>query len=414
MAVQRQLAQALVIAAVLVAPGLGHSAGSREAKKKPVSKTAVRPAPDRDGQAEARLIDIYRMVGRGNSQQVLEKARKLAQDFPNFQLGQLIYGDLLMAQVRPARQLGDVPADLAGNSPRLAELREESRLRLLALRERPQKGSVPAQLVSLSARNKHAIAVDVSKSRLYLFENAPDGLRLIADYYISVGKAGVGKQIEGDQRTPLGVYFVTSNLDPKSLQDLYGAGALPINYPNALDIRRGKTGSGIWLHGTPSAQFSRAPLATDGCVAVANPDLQRIIRTVEIRSTPVVIARTLTWLTPAALTAEKKSGESAIRAWGQAKSTGNVRQFMDFYAADFTADEKTRALHSDYKTQTPTARSRDVRLSEMSLLRWSDEAEVMVATFSEVAAGEKRGRVVRQYWERRSGTWKIVYEGVVG
>jgi hypothetical protein len=94
------------------------------------------------------------------------------------------------------------------------------------------------------------------------------------------------------------VYFITSRLDPAKLKDFYGAGALPINYPNPLDQSRGKTGSGIWLHGTPPDQFSRAPQATDGCLVLANPDLERILRTVEPRSTPVVIARQLQWVQP--------------------------------------------------------------------------------------------------------------------
>jgi cyclophilin family peptidyl-prolyl cis-trans isomerase len=98
--------------------------------------------------------------------------------------------------------------------------------------------------------------VDASRSRLYLFENTPQGLRLVADYYASVGKLGIEKSVEGDQRTPLGVYFITSRLDPATLRDFYGAGALPLNYPNPLDQLRGKTGSGIWLHGTPPDQFS--------------------------------------------------------------------------------------------------------------------------------------------------------------
>ena len=89
----------------------------------------------------------------------------------------------------------------------MQELRDESRLRLTALRERPPADTTPSQFLSLSARNKHAIAIDVSKARLYLFENTPTGMLLLADCYISVGKAGTGKNVEGDQRTPLGVYF---------------------------------------------------------------------------------------------------------------------------------------------------------------------------------------------------------------
>jgi len=62
---------------------------------------------------------------------------------------------------------------------------------------------VPAQFLKLSSLNKHAIAIDVSKGRLYLFEHKAGSVRLVSDYYISVGKAGVGKSVEGDQRTPL-------------------------------------------------------------------------------------------------------------------------------------------------------------------------------------------------------------------
>jgi murein L,D-transpeptidase YafK len=101
----------------------------------------------------------------------------------------------------------------------------------------------------LSSRNKYALAVDASRSRLYMFEHQPAGLALMADFYISVGKAGMGKEAEGDLRTPMGVYYITNSIAPKLLKDFYGAGALPINYPNPLDLRRGKTGSGIWLHG---------------------------------------------------------------------------------------------------------------------------------------------------------------------
>ena len=101
--------------------------------------------------------------------------------------------------------------------------------------------------------------MDASRSRLYLFENTGSELKLVGDYYLSVGKLGTEKSVEGDMRTPLGVYYVTSNLDPRTLKDFYGSGALPINYPNPYDMQRGKTGGGIWLHGTPPGQFSRPP-----------------------------------------------------------------------------------------------------------------------------------------------------------
>jgi L,D-transpeptidase YnhG len=247
---------------VLVAAlAMGTATGAEQSKRKKNRPTAapakaVMPALARDGQAEARLVEIYRLIGQSRGRAALAKAESLVREHPNFQLAQLVYGDLLASQTRPVLNLGDVPDSTEKSSATLlAELREESHQRMRALRERPPAGSVPSQFLTLSTRTKHAIAVDASRSRLYLFENSATGLKLIGDYYASVGKLGVDKGVEGDQRTPLGVYFITSNLDPKSLRDFYGAGALPINYPNPYDARRGKTGSGIWLHGTPPDQY---------------------------------------------------------------------------------------------------------------------------------------------------------------
>ncbi len=369
-----------------------------------------------DGKAEAALIDIYRTIGAADLRGALRKSDALVKAYPHFQLAQLVHGDLLSALSRPVRHVGDVPGELAqGAAGNLAALRAESQLRIAAIRQRPPVDALPAQFIGLSKRNKHAIAVDTAKARLYLFENTAKGTRLLADYYISVGKAGVGKQVEGDQRTPLGVYFITSNLDPKSLKDLYGSGALPVNYPNVLDLRRGKTGGGIWLHGTPSTQFTRAPQATDGCVAVANPDLDRIIRTVEIRTTPVLIGKNFRWVRPAELSAEREQWDSRLEAWAAAKGSGQPGNLWKFYASDFQADGK------DLQTFSRTAQAglqqlagKSVQLNDLSLIRWTDEAEILVATFGELKSGDRSGRTVRQYWQKRANTWQIIYEGAVG
>ena len=408
-----RLLSGLVLAGLVALAVPPAHAESRPKKARPAP---VQPAPVRDGQAEARLLEIYRLIGQGDARQALARAEALVAEHPNFQLAQLVYGDLLAMRSRPVRNLGDVP-DLSapGAAPQLAELREESQLRIRALRERPPPGAVPAQFLQLSPRSRHAIAVDTSRARLYLFENTPAGLKLVADYYVSVGRHGIDKAIEGDLRTPLGVYHVTSNLDPKTLKDFYGAGALPINYPNPLDARRGKTGSGIWLHGTPPNQFARAPRATDGCVVIANPDLERIIRTVEVRTTPVVIAPSLKWVQPQSLQADAKAFTESLEAWRAARSRGEYDRLMTFYTPDFTANGKgvaewTRQLRTELERKP----RRELQLKDLSFLRWTDSAETMVVTFGEVRAGDRTGPVKRQYWMRSGQQWKIFYEGVIG
>ena len=368
-----------------------------------------------EGVAEARLIEIYRQIGSGNVRDALINAERLVTKYPNFQLAQLVYGDLLASQSRPIQGLGDVPREIAQHGVQnLLALRAESKLRLAAVTENPSADAVPSQFVSLSSRNRHAIAVDTAKARLYLFENTRAGTRVLASYYISVGKEGVGKQVEGDQRTPLGIYFITSNLDPNSLKDLYGSGALPINYPNVLDLRRGKTGSGIWLHGTPSNQFTRAPQATDGCVAVANPDLERILRTVEIRTTPVLIGENFKWVQSSNMVEQKQFFTERLQMWAKTKRSGREIELLRFYANDFKTDGKDLGNFSlNLASELKRLRGRPTLLKDVSLIRWTDDADTLVATFGEIVQGEKVGRTVRQYWQKRANGWQIIYEGEV-
>ena len=379
------------------------------------ASTSAGKAAARDGETETRLIDIYKLIGQGSMREALLKAESLVDDHPNFQLAQLVYGDLLAGRTRPVRKLGDVADTIAlAGAAQLAELRQESLLRLKALRERPAPGLIPAQFLSLSPRVRHAIAIDATRSRLYLFENSETGLKLLADYYISVGKSGIEKSLEGDLRTPLGVYFVTGNLNRKSLKDFYGSGALPINYPNQLDVKRGKTGSGIWLHGTPSNQFSRAPLSTDGCVVLANPDLERIVKTVEIRTTPVVIANNLKWVAPQSVATESKSFEDALNAWHGAKSSGDITRIMAWYTPDFTSYGKTLAEWTPaVQTEVQQLAGRKLQIKDVSYLRWTDSADTMVVTFGELVQGAKTGHTKRQYWVRQGNQWKIFFEGVI-
>ena len=417
----RTLRVALLATALLVS--LGFSAQAKP-KTDAGSNAAAKPAnPKANGfDAEARLIQVYQRISQAQTREALALADKLVADYPNFALAQLVHGDLLMAKNRPIKVMGDMPEATARAAPGvLGELREESLLRIKALRERPPAGMVPAQFLQLSLRNKHAIAIDASRSRLYVFENTANGLKLVQDYYISVGKLGIEKAVEGDLRTPLGVYYITNTLSRKILKDFYGAGALPINYPNPYDLRRGKTGSGIWLHGTPSSQFSRAPKSTDGCVVLSNHDLQRILASTEIRTTPVVIAQSLQWVLPAQSNAENKNFETLWMQWHRAKTGGDITSTLAFYTPDFNSYGKTLKDWTDVLGgEIKAARGRDVQIKDLSMLKWTESAQVstMVVTFAEVIAGKTTGITKRQYWLRSpsdtANQWKIFFEGVIG
>lgn len=367
-----------------------------------------------DGQSEQRLLEVFGLMARGQNREALEKAGKLTADHPNFQLAQLVYGDLLAARMRPLQSVGDMPADMArAGTAALADLREEAQQRLGSLKEKPPEGYVPSQFLKMAPQTRSAMAIDASRSRLYFFENTGSGLQLKADYYVSVGKAGISKSQEGDQRTPLGVYFVSSHLDRRTLTDFYGVGALTLNYPNVLDVRRGKSGSGIWLHGTPPTQFSRAPRATDGCLVLSNPDIRFLIDNISVRNTPVVVASQLVWKSPKQLEEPAAAFASSLESWRQAKVSGDLKRTLSYYTPDFSSYGKTLDQFTPLlKAEMKAMKGRNLELKNLSYFQWSDSAETMVVSFGEVTAGKRTGTPKRQYWVRSSKEWKIFFEGV--
>ncbi|MFG5408527.1 L,D-transpeptidase family protein [Piscinibacter sakaiensis] len=292
--------------------------------------------------------------------------------------------------------------------------------------QRPAAGLVPAQFVRIDPSVQHAVAVDVSRSRLYVFENTPQGLVLKRDYYSSVGKLGMAKQVEGDLRTPLGVYFVTgrvpeARLRQPALKDLYGAAALVLNYPNQYDQLRGRTGSGIWLHGVASNLFSRAPLATDGCVALANPDLLEMATFIERQETPILIAERLEWVRPEAAQQRQAGFLRAFDAWKAARSAADAGAQQRFYADQRTvvstvpeiaarSTERQRALMP--VAFTPAAPNASI--DAVTVLAWRDDRDVVVVTFTETTPGGNRPRLKRQYWLEQDGQWQVVFEGSLG
>lgn len=417
--------------------GIGAAAPKSPAKPEPQheARDQVRDARGvRAGYAEARLIEAYRLVGQGKARESLRVVDALLAEHPNFRLALLLQGDLLAALTRPVKRFADVPESMmALRAKELEAFQQEAMARLRAMRELPPANRVPKEFVRLSSTARHAIAVDASKSRLYLFEHNTKGLRLIAHYYVSLGLAGVAKRVEGDQRTPLGVYYITGNLDPKSLGDLYGSGALPINYPNQLDKQRGRTGSGIWLHGMPSDTFARPLNATDGCVALANPDLENLLATVASGTTPVLISPAIEWVQPETLSKPREEFDQVLEAWRKARIAGDASAVARFYARDFRTGGKDRGQFASNtptteprlrnpsrqssKTDTAIARDGEFSIKDVSYLSWVDQQPQMIVTFSELAKGARSGVIRRQYWQRDASApngWAIYYEGVIG
>jgi murein L,D-transpeptidase YafK len=141
------------------------------------------------------------------------------------------------------------------------------------------------------------LVVEKSKRKLKLF----DGKKLIKTYTISLGAAPIGdKEIEGDGKTPEGNFYIFTKNDKSSFFLSLG-----VSYPNKEDAARGlkqnlvnqtefdeiikaidmkemplqktKLGGEIYIHGGGCDSDW-----TQGCIALANEDMQEIFDIIEI------------------------------------------------------------------------------------------------------------------------------------
>lgn len=360
-------------------------------------------------EAEAQLQRALELVGGGRLEDAIGEVEKLVARYPNFRLAHLLKGDLLLARTRPMRDFGGA----APATERLKELRAELAVRMRDARDRPPAGHVPRYLLRLNAAQKHAIVVDTSRARVYVYENANGTPRLVRDYYSSIGKHGFLKEREGDKKTPIGAYHVTSHIPGKKLPDLYGWGAFPISYPNEWDRRLGRTGYGIWIHGVPPDSYARAPLASDGCLALANPEIEELAARVQPGVTPVVISEKVEWLAPEAWRAEAEAFGRQLEAWRSDWESRDTERYLTHYSRSFAADGMDLPAWSAHKRRVNAAKKWiKVELGAVSVLRSPGREPLMVVTFDQdyrSSGFEQRARK-RQYWILEDGRWRIAYE----
>ena len=364
-----------------------------------------------DSGPEPMLEQVFRQIERNRLDLALDQVDALLHIWPNFRLGHLIRGDLLLARASALTTIGNAP-----NAPaeRLADLRDEAVARIRAYRDKPPVDRVPRYLLQLPPDQRHAVVVDTRRSRLYLYENVDGRPRFVADYYVSHGRLGIEKMREGDKKTPLGVYQVTGFLPPARLTSFYGAGALPINYPNAWDRKQGRNGHGIWLHGTPSDTFSRPPRASDGCVVLANPDFLALNNSLNGESVPVIISDAVEWLTLDDWQAERAEFNRALEQWRRDWESRDVERYLANYSPQFSADGKDFAAFARQKRDINSSRQWiKVDIRKLSTFRNPGRDPLVVVTFEQDYRSDNMSSVMRkqQYWQKENGRWRIVFEG---
>ena len=401
--------QLLAIAAIcftLLIPRESHSQTTTAATVVPVASIAF------SNEVEASLVRALETLKDGNIKAALREIDMALAKNPHFRLGHLIKGDLLMASSGAPQAFTGIKTQ----PDMVASLRSEAKARLTRFFDGPPVGHLPSALLQMAPYQEHVLLMDSEKSRLYVFRNVEGAPQLVADFYITVGKNGVEKEREGDQRTPLGVYQIESVVAKERLTDFYGPGAFALNFPNEWDKRLGKTGSGIWLHGTPPTTYSRPPLASDGCMVLTNDDFLKISKYIDIGTTPIIIMPRIDWQAPEKWLDSRVAFSSALNVWKQDWESLNADRYLSHYSAQFSIDGKGLDEWAVKKRRINATKSFvKVEIGNLSVFEYAlspATPPMMIVTFDQnyKSSNSNNHMKKRQYWQREGESWKIIYE----
>ncbi len=193
---------------------------------------------------------------------------------------------------------------------------------------------LPSSLLKMP-ENEHAIIVEKKTQTLYLYSFKENQVSLTFQASCSTGGVSGPKEKAGDSKTPEGVYFLKDQYEDRYLTPVYGKMAFPSDYPNFLDLRRGKQGSAIWIHGTDKAL---KPMDSNGCVALENDNITVLSNHIRLNVTPLIIVEEITSKKIKDLEREGQRVSQVLTQWIQAMETGSYHDYLSFYADDYVPD----------------------------------------------------------------------------
>jgi murein L,D-transpeptidase YafK len=152
------------------------------------------------------------------------------------------------------------------------------------------------------------------------------------------GKFKGDKSVNGDHKTPEGIYTIYDFLSKEELHrrhgkyaEIYGSGAFPMDYPNFIDRRAGKSGGGIWLHSTDDDGRISKGLDSRGCVVVQNADLKEISQYIELKNTPIIVTQDIFYLSQSTWERNRKDISDAIMKWAKAWQEKDFDTYISAY-----------------------------------------------------------------------------------
>ena len=362
---------------------------------------------------ESTLLRVIETMQNGHLDPARILVESLLTDYPHSRTAKLLYADIL------ATQGGRLPL-----GERTIHTRERAALddlqnqlqvrwRYQSSQSKPNDNLLPSRLLLPGRDTHYLIYVDLPESRLYVYRHHKGRLIHLHNYYVTIGKNGIGKQIEGDRKTPVGVYRITSFIPDAELPPRYGPGALPIDYPNSIDRMTQRTGYGIWLHGTEPGYVNRGPYASDGCVTLSNHEFEHLREiTGNATDIPVILDHAPVWLTRKDLPKRRANAIAAVQQWHSSwlriDKAGLAKVYRAMNAAHL--EEALRNPSQERPLSPLTADWNYPTIPDIELMGYPHSIETFLARLTFKNADGSR-LIINQYWQHDANkNWQVMAE----
>ena len=272
----------------------------------------------------------------------------------------------------------------------------------------------PYGLLKLSDKVRYIFWFAMEKGQLFLIEKDQQEYKTLNIFDISIGKKGYDKLFEGDKKTPVGLYYFDRFIDDSRLNDFYGIGAFPINYPNEFDVFRNRTGSGIWLHGLPKGVKSRPLRDSDGCMVVANDKLETLKQYILPGQTIVILQDHFKWGSVVKSVSLTKEIEARIEDWRSQWSALNTEEYLQYYSSRFDNTQKNFRQWKKHKLRVNSRKKWiDVQISEVNLVLYPGTNDLIQAQFKQSyrSSNYRSEGYKKQLWQKEDdGQWRVIFE----
>lgn len=336
------------------------------------------------------------------------KLKKLINEYPNSRAVSLLYGDILATRGGLIPILPQTIEHLGKDH--VSGLRDEilSRWTYSKVASKARTQLIPEPLINLRSDQHWVLYMDIPLNRLFLFEHKNGKFEEKASFYASIGLTGYHKNFEGDQKTPIGVYYINDYIAGNKLHERYGPGALTLDYPNIVDRFHRRTGSGIWIHGTEPGFLSRPPKASDGCLSLDNDDFKFISNlTKDSVSVPVVIDHSPRWISETQRLKQKNAIWKSFEDWYTTESALN---FPNLTSAP-TQNKGSMQLDSKRIDTFKIIQNLNVipELTKTQILKYPGETNTYITEMS-LKLETSDSFTIRQFWRYNElNQWSLIH-----